>query len=136
MVHGSDAHFLANLLTVGDKGDSNDGSNLMDEFFLVIFVLGTEMKELLDLNNVSRASVSAGLENKRDKVRHVLVRKHLEHLKLGLNQALLSQEQKSKTKSEDSGEAVLEIFLFLFEKDLSNALSGVLIARTTEDHSN
>jgi len=64
------------------------------------------------------------------------VRQHLDDLQRCLNKTLLTQEQQSETKGKDSGETVFEVLLLFLKENLSNALSSILIAGATEDHSN
>jgi len=80
-------------------------------FLLVFFMLGTDMEKLLNVKNVSWSSISASLHDQADELGHILTWEHLDDLQWSLNKTLLTQEKKTKSESEDSSEAILEVLL-------------------------
>ena len=87
------------------------------------------MKQLLDVEDVAGARVGARLHHKADKVRHVLVGEHrLDDFYGRVDQALFAQEEEAEAECENPRETMFQVFLFLLEKDLCDALSGILVA--------
>ena len=91
-------------------------------------MFSAQVKQLLDVKDVTRSSIGTSLKHKGYKLSHIFVRKHLNNFKGSFNQALLTKEEKTQTKGEDSSEAVLEVFFFFLKKDLSDAFGGILVA--------
>ena len=70
MVHSAKAHLSADFFSKRDESDSQYCRNLLQILVLRfdIFVFGTEVKHFLDLDNVTRASVSASHNDNFSKV--------------------------------------------------------------------
>ena len=91
-------------------------------------MLGAEVQHLLDLQHIAGASVSTGLDDKSHEVFELLVLNDLGCFYRSICQVLLSEEEKTKSQSEDPSEGVLEVLLLLLHESLKNALSSVLVA--------
>lgn len=80
------------------------------------------MKHLLHFQDVARAGVRASLNNQLDELGTLFVRDALARHNGCFSLCLLSEEQKSESKSEESREGILEILLVFPHQSLENAL--------------
>ena len=64
MVHRPQAHFLSDLLPKADHGDAEDCGDLVNCFLLLLLVVGADVKHALNLEDIARSRVGAGLDDK------------------------------------------------------------------------
>mmetsp|Transcript_9979 Transcript_9979/g.12503 ORF Transcript_9979/g.12503 Transcript_9979/m.12503 type:complete len:356 (-) Transcript_9979:917-1984(-) len=128
MVHGAESHFDADIFTVCNQGDTDNGGDLVDSLLLIFFMLSAQMKHFLYLKDVTRACISASLNDKFTEARSVLVRNQLADLHRWLSCALLSKEKKAETEGEQSHEWVVQVGLLLLHQGLQDGISGILVA--------
>lgn len=76
LVQSSNTHFLTDIFSESDEGNSKNSSNLMKSILFLSFVLRKEMEELLDLENVSSSGLSKSIDQKLSIGREVLILKY------------------------------------------------------------
>ena len=108
----------------------------MHWFFLIIFVLSTQMQKFLDIKNVTWSSIGTSFHDKTHEIGHIFVWQAFDDLESTLNKTLLPEIKETQTEGKDSGETVFEIFFLLLEENLGDTLCSVLVAWTTEDETN
>jgi len=73
LVERSYAHFRAHIFAESDEGNSEGGRNLMQRIFFVSFMLGKQVQQLLDLENISSPGISHRVDQQFRVLSEVLV---------------------------------------------------------------
>ena len=136
MVHSSQAHLLADVFTESNESHSDNSSYLMDGLLFILLVFSAEMEHLLNLKHITRTCISTGLHHQLTESGSLFIWNKFTHLHGWLSSALLSKEQKTKTKSENSHEWVVQVIRFFLHQSLQDTLSSIFVTGSTIDEAN
>jgi len=125
VVHESHSHFVADLLTGGDQGNTQNGS------LTVLFLLQALMHHILDLEHVSATNIGdTGDHDFKEFFDRML--DHADGVQSSLALGLLAHVEECETDTEVFSGGLVELVLASFHQGLDDGTCHFLITLTDE----
>ena len=103
---------------------------------LLLLVVGADVKHALNLEDVARSRVGAGLDDEGQEGAELGILDDGGGRNGRISQILLAKEEEAETKREKPNERILlQVLLFLLHQSLEDRLCGILITSADIDNS-
>ena len=114
MIHRPQAHFLPDLFAEADHGNAEDCGNLVNCLLFLLLVIGADVKHALNLENVTRSRVGAGLDDQGQEFTELSIFNNGSGLNGCISQILFAKEEETETEGAETNERILfKVLLFL-----------------------